>query len=137
MKKIYKYELNIAGDMTIIDAPIDQLLKIDWQNGTGAVLWAIIDDEWEPTTWRIMSLGTGWTVPDGMNDYIGTVQDEFGYVWHYFLLHNDCCLQDDVKELKQACHNLQDETFAALAQVFGKAGTTAEEAANVFSEIWK
>ena len=88
MKKIYKYELNIAGDMTVINAPIDQLLKVDWQSGTGAVLWAIIDDEWEPTTWRIMSLGTGWTVPEDVDDYIGTAQDVFGYVWHYFLLHD-------------------------------------------------
>ena len=124
MKKIYKYELNIAGDMTIINAPIDQLLKVDWQSGTGAVLWAIIDDEWEPATWRIMSLGTGWTVPEGVNDYIGTVQDDFGYVWHYFLLHNT------VEKLEPS---LQEETFAVLAQALGQVGISAEQATKAFN----
>ena len=123
MKKIYKYELNIAGDMTVINAPIDQLLKIDWQSGTGAVLWAIIDDEWEPTTWRIISLGTGWTVPEDVNDYIGTVQDDFGLVWHYFLLHNV------VDKLEPS---LQDETFAVLAQSIGQTGVSAEQAMKAF-----
>ena len=120
MKKIYKYELNIAGDMTVINAPIDQLLKVDWQSGTGAVLWAIVDDEWEPATWRIMSLGTGWTIPEGVNDYIGTAQDDFGYVWHYFLLH-------DTEP------SLQEETFAVLAQVLGQIGISAEQATKAFN----
>lgn len=119
MKKIYKYELNIAGDMTVINAPIDQLLKVDWQSGTGAVLWAIIDDEWEPATWRIMSLGTGWTVPEDVDDYIGTVQDDFGYVWHYFLLHDE--------------PSLQGETFAVLAQALGQVGISAEQATKAFN----
>lgn len=118
MKKIYKYKLNIAGDMTVINAPIEQMLKVDWQSGTGAVLWAIIDDEWEPATWRIMSLGTGWTIPDGVDDYIGTVQDDFGRVWHYFLLHNE--------------PSSQDETFAVLAQSIGQTGISAEQAMKAF-----
>ena len=126
MKKIYKYELNIAGDMTVINAPIDQLLKVDWQSGTGAVLWAIVDDEREPATWRIMSLGTGWTVPEDVNDYIGTVQDDFGYVWHYFLLHNT------VEKLEPS---LQEEatTIAVLAQALGQVGISAEQATKAFN----
>lgn len=120
MKKIYKYELNIAGDMTVINAPIDQLLKVDWQSGTGAVLWAIIDDEWEPATWRIMSLGTGWTVPEDVDDYIGTVQDDFGYVWHYFLLHDKPSLQGET-------------TIAVLAQALGQVGISAEQATKAFN----
>lgn len=105
MRKILKYELNIAGASTVLYAPIEQLLKVEWQDGTGAVLWAIVNDELENNTWKITSLGTGWTIPDGVDDYIGTVQDDFGYVWHYFLLHTE--------ELKE---NIEfEEAIAVLA----------------------
>lgn len=125
MKKIFKYELNVAGDMTILYAPIEQLLKVDWQDGDGAVLWAIIDDEIENKTWRIISLGTGWTIPDGVDDYIGTVQDDFGYVWHYFLLHT--------KELKEDIDF--EEAVAVLAQSLGKVGISAEQAIQNFNTV--
>lgn len=77
--KIYKYELGIGGSIT---APIVQFLKVDWQNGIGPVAWAMVDDEESERTYKIASIGTGWDCPTD-SGYIGTVQDDMGYVWHY------------------------------------------------------
>lgn len=83
--KIYKYELGIGGSVTEITAPIVQFLKTDWQRGTGPVVWALIDENEPEKTYKIASIGTGWDCPVD-SGYIGTIQDDFGYIWHYFII---------------------------------------------------
>lgn len=113
--KIYKYELGIGGSITEITAPIVQFLKVDWQNGTGPVAWAIIDDDNEESyrTYRVASIGTGWDCPTD-SDYIGTIQDDMGYVWHYFI----------IKEQTTEALN----TIAISAEEFAKAISQLQEA---------
>ena len=109
--KIYKYELGIGGSVTEITAPIVQFLKVDWQNGTGPVAWAMIDEEGTERTYNIMSIGTGWDCPTD-SGYIGTVQDDMGYVWHYFIV------QTFVKPEPLATIGMSAEAFSkALEQL--------------------
>lgn len=123
MKKIYKYELGFNGDITTIEAPIERILTVQWQSGTGPVLWAIVDTDKEEREIDIVALGTGWDVPKGVQDYIGTVQDDFEYVWHYFTIKLDT-MQNDIEKVKDA--------FAVLAQSLGKVGVSAAQAAQAF-----
>ena len=41
---------------------------------------------------EIVAWGTGWELPDEVwmdCEYIGTCEDRYGYVWHYFVDHAD------------------------------------------------
>lgn len=121
MKKIYKYELPVDGGIITIKQYIIKILNIQEQNGI-PMMWAIVDpdnENVEPV--EIVAIGTGWELPTGLDDYLGTAQDEYGYVWHYFSLK--------LKELERPGEQM---TFAVLAQSLGKMGVAAEEAAKAF-----
>ena len=85
-------------------------------------MWAIVDPDDEVVEpLKIIAIGTGWELPTGLEDYLGTAQDEYGFVWHYFTIK-----LEDLREKPE------EKTFAALAQSFGKVGITAEEASKAF-----
>ena len=53
---------------------------------------------------EIVAWGTGWDLPDEVwidCDYIGTCEDSYGYVWHYFA------------RLNVVSDNIQGDTLAA------------------------
>ena len=86
MKKIYKYELPVDGGIITIKQCIIKILSIQEQNGI-PVMWAIVDPDNEAVEpLEIVAIGTGWELPTELEDYLGTAQDEYGYVWHYFAL---------------------------------------------------
>lgn len=122
MKKIYKYELPINGGIIKIPNAVEQFLEVQEQNGI-PMIWAIVDldvEDVEPI--EIIALGTGWEVPSTVDKYLGTAQDEFGFVWHYFTIK--------LQELEYQID--YEKTFAALAQSLGKIGVSAEQAAQAF-----
>ena len=125
MRKIYKYELPVNGGIITIKQCIIKILSIQEQNGI-PMMWAIVDpdnEKIEPL--EIVAIGTGWELPTGLDDYLGTAQDEYGFVWHYFSLK--------LKELKGPTYTqLEDTAIAALAQSLGKIGVSAEQAAQAF-----
>ena len=128
MRKIYKYELPTNGDIITIKQCIIKILSIQEQNGI-PMMWAIVDPDNEAVEpLEIVAIGTGWTLPTGLDEYLGTAQDEYDFVWHYFSLK--------LKELKGPVEpsymQLEDTTFAALAQSLGKVGISAEQAAQAF-----
>ena len=84
MRSIYKYSL--LNPYTKIEGCIEKFLDIQMQNGV-PVIWAIVDTELRDKKFYIYCYGTGWELNDGeeLEDYLGTVQDNEGYVWHYFL----------------------------------------------------
>ena len=128
MRKIYKYELPVDGKIITIKQCIIKILNIQEQNGI-PMMWAIVDPDNEVVEpLEIMAIGTGWELPAGLEDYLGTAQDGYGFVWHYFSLK--------LKELKkleeQSFIQMKEEAFAALAQSLGKVGATAEEASKAF-----
>ena len=50
-------------------------------------LWAVVDtDSILTQKLNIITFGTGWEDDDlGAYEYISTVQDKEGFVWHYFI----------------------------------------------------
>ena len=86
MRKIYKYELPVNGGITTIKQCIIKILSVQEQNGK-PMMWAIVDPDNEVVEpLEIVAIGTGWELPTGLDEYIGTAQDEYGFVWHYFSL---------------------------------------------------
>lgn len=84
-KKIYKYPIGSHGHLYEIEGRFVRVLDVQNQ-GYGAVLWAEVCDDLPITTLKIMSVGTGWEFdfPED-TEYIGTIQDFEGYVWHYYM----------------------------------------------------
>ena len=122
MRKIYKYELPVDGGIITIKQCIIKILNIQEQNGV-PMMWAIVDPDDEVVEpLIIIAIGTGWELPTGLEDYLGTAQDEYGFVWHYFTI-----------KLKDLREKPEEKSFAALAQSLGKVGATAEEVSKAFN----
>lgn len=86
MRKIYKYELPVNSNIITIKQCIIKILSVQEQNGK-PTMWAIVDPDNEVVeSLEIVAIGTGWELPTGLDEYIGTAQDEYGFVWHYFSL---------------------------------------------------
>ena len=85
---IYKYSLGVGGDRTLIKN-VHKFLKVDNQPGSGPQVWAVVDEEKIfGSDYEIECYGTGWPIKD-YNGYIGTLIDDYGYVWHYFARRKD------------------------------------------------
>lgn len=85
MKRIHKYELPINGGIKTICDPIEKVLDIQCQ-GSFPVMWAEVDLDKESKSMDIIAIGTGWEYEaDEVGEYLGTAQDGYGYVWHYFV----------------------------------------------------
>ena len=128
MRKIYKYELPVDGGIITIKQCIIKILSIQEQNGI-PMMWAIVDPDNEVVEpLEITAIGTGWELPTGLEDYLGTAQDEYGFVWHYFSLK----LKELKKPEEQSYIQMKEAAIAALAQSLGKVGVSAEQAAQAF-----
>lgn len=85
MRTIYKYKLPRDGQTITITEYIIEVLHIDTQDGQ-PTLWAVVDTDKVQET-EIVAWGTGWPLPDDVyyeTKYLGTAEDGYGYVWHYF-----------------------------------------------------
>lgn len=83
--RILKYNVN-SGYPTKITCRRNRLLDIQLQ-GQSLVCWMETRDDLPETTTELVVIGTGWEVPsDVMRDtkYIKSVQDYFGFVWHFY-----------------------------------------------------
>ena len=86
---ILKYPLrnDLAMQQEIeIQGLLVKVLTVQLQNGI-PTLWAVVDPNPQYSELlTIITLGTGWQ-DDGLGsyEYISTVQDKEGYVWHYFM----------------------------------------------------
>lgn len=88
MNKIYKYRLPRDGQVIKIDDYVIEWLHVGTQDGVPTA-WAVVDVDMPKgkRTWQVVAWGTGWELPDEVwidCDYIGTCEDCYGYVWHYF-----------------------------------------------------
>ena len=88
MNKIYKYRLPRDGQVVKVDDYVIEWLHVGIQDGVPTA-WAVVDVDMPKgkRTWQVVAWGTGWELPDEVwidCDYIGTCEDDYGYVWHYF-----------------------------------------------------
>lgn len=86
MKTIYKYKLPRDGQSITVNDYVLEWLRPAPQDGWPHI-WAVVDTERSGMTTEIVAWGTGWPLPDYVyygTDYLGTVEDGAGFVWHYF-----------------------------------------------------
>ena len=88
MNKIYKYRLPRDGQVIKVDDYVIEWLAVANQDEIPTA-WAVVDVDMPKgkRTWQVVAWGTGWELPDEVwidCDYIGTCEDDYGYVWHYF-----------------------------------------------------
>ena len=88
MNKIYKYRLPRDGQVIKVDDYVIEWLHVGTQDGVPTA-WAVVDVDMPKgkRIWQVVAWGTGWELPDEVwidCDYIGTCEDDYGYVWHYF-----------------------------------------------------
>ena len=86
MIKIYKKPLGLEGEIVTINDKIRKVLTAQFQPGSGPCVWYEVDDELREIEVKIVAIGTGCELPKEIKfwDYIGTVQDGMGFVWHYY-----------------------------------------------------
>jgi hypothetical protein len=88
MNKIYKYRLPRDGQVVKVDDYVIEWLAVANQDDLPTA-WAVVDVDM-PKGQRVSEIvawGTGWELPDEVwmdCEYIGTCEDRYGYVWHYF-----------------------------------------------------
>ena len=95
MLSIYKFTFNPEWSVHtfIRDYHIVEFLSAQLQDGKVTV-WAIVDKEKENNVAEIFICGTGWSIGEdnkywfSKENFIGTVQDDWGLVWHVFGIVN-------------------------------------------------
>ena len=83
--KILKYVLRVIEEQTLNLPEEVHSLSLQMQHGV-PTLWVAAEGlSGHPRTIRVV--GTGWDIPEEAQagQYLGTVQDDGGYVWHYFM----------------------------------------------------
>ena len=85
MTRIYKHHLGFDGGIITIKDKFKRFLTVQAQNGM-PTCWYEVDDNCDEIEVMVIAIGTGWDIPEEFADweYIGTAQDELGYVWHYY-----------------------------------------------------
>lgn len=89
MNKIYKYRLPRDGQVVKVDDYVVKWLHVGVQDEIPTA-WAVVDVDMPKgqRTSQIVAWGTGWELPDEVwldCKYIGTCEDRYGYIWHYFV----------------------------------------------------
>lgn len=83
MKTIYKYNISSTQN-TLILRKGAQILSVGYQ-GLRMMLWAVVDTDAPQQNREVLVLGTGWNTDlQEHHKFIGTLQDNVGFVWHVF-----------------------------------------------------
>lgn len=82
--KIFKYQLAIVDDQTVVMPSRSKVLSVQFQSGN-LCMWALVDPKSETATRDIRIIGTGNQIDDSrtVGDFIGTVQ-QGRFVLHVF-----------------------------------------------------
>jgi len=88
MRTIYKYPIQITGEVQEIEMPHDSIILDFQEQGTRPFVWAEVDSEGkEQVKRRFQIFGTGTEIPKDdppkWAQYIGTIQRGI-YVWHLY-----------------------------------------------------
>lgn len=86
MIRIFKDRLGINGEVATIKGQIKRILTVMSQEGWPTVWYEVSDEELHKQI-EIVAVGTGWPMDNEIlesMEYIGSVIDGGGYVWHYY-----------------------------------------------------
>lgn len=115
MQKIYKYRLPRDGQVITIHDNVAEFLHVGAQDGDPTV-WAVVDlDKRYKRECEIVAWGTGWDLPDEVwidCDYIGTCEDGYGYVWHYFARFKDA--EPRARTSQEVCGLAADSAISSV-----------------------
>ena len=126
MLSIYKFTFNPEWSVhtTIRDYHIVEFLSAQLQNGKVTV-WAIVDTKKENNLAEVFISGTGWSLSDdnrywcNKENFIDTVQDDWGLVWHVFGIvhptkenHQEKATQSQEETQAKEEKNAETETYA-------------------------
>ena len=82
MKTVYKYPIELYVS-TIEIYREAEILSIGYDPIGQLCLWALIDTEHEKEFITILTVGTGWELPENGLEFIDTIKDG-PYMWHVF-----------------------------------------------------
>lgn len=117
MKTIYKYELPVDGGVITITDKVEKFLDVRLQDGVPRI-WAIVDtDKKAENPINIVAIGTGWEASENLGEYLGTLEDHWGYIWHYFKISLESYVND----------KLNQDAFAALSSALETVRASATE----------
>lgn len=81
--KIFKYPLKLIPNKQTIELPEgSRILSLQDQMGT-LTFWAMVDERLAAEPVSFVVIATGQSLPEGLKNYIGTVQMN-SFVWHVF-----------------------------------------------------
>lgn len=88
MKAVWKFPLTPHVQEQSISMPYGAKPLCVQMQGETPTLWALVDPDAAKNFRPVLMFGTGHPVSPVVEhgQYIGTVQDPMGYVWHYFLM---------------------------------------------------
>jgi hypothetical protein len=129
--KIYKYELPCGDETLVIKEKVIKFLNVQNQNNI-AMVWVLVDAQIKEKETTVAAFGTGWDIPDYADEYIGTAQDEFGFVWHYFTVDIPELKKEEISELTNVANkgymgNPGQINLEELLNAIGKIGASAEQ----------
>lgn len=82
-RTIYKFKL--LQDSFTTNCRILKFLTVQEQCGE-PVVWAEVDLEDKVNiTYQVCGIGTGWVYTKDLGEYVGTWQDEYSLVYHFFV----------------------------------------------------
>ena len=87
IKRILKFPLRPGEMPTDIKCNFVRLLDIQIQRSV-VTAWVVTDSNAPEITIQIIPFGTGWEIPSDILEaleYVKTVQDDYGFVWHYHI----------------------------------------------------
>lgn len=90
MRKIFKYEVYPNGIPARYKGYFKRFLEAKMLSDGRMYVWIETDDKYsEEREIELISFGTGWDINEIVCDetmnYVGTIEDMAGYVWHIYV----------------------------------------------------
>lgn len=85
MKTIYKYEIVISDQLIKLKLTIGAKILYFQMQGMHPYIWVLLDLKMPIHQRTFGIVRTGHQVPDEFNSYIGTVQTQDAFTWHWHL----------------------------------------------------
>lgn len=117
MKKIFKYELGRNGSTVTYTDKFIEILHLDEQSKMGPQMWALVDDDARLKEIEIRCVGTGWPILFDVDDYeyIGSVIEDAGLVWHYYMREKEIVEQVVAMRIPAILKKMASEAEIAVA----------------------